>query len=207
MLLLRECLTFDQAGMITETAADDKGNKSLYMQGRFIVGGVKNLNQRVYPVSEIKAAVDHINTLISNGESVLGECDHPQELTINLDRVSHVIEKMWMEGNVGMGRLKVIPTPKGEIIRTLVENNIKLGISSRGSGNVDYNGNVEGFEIITCDLVAKPSGQDCFPTPVFEHFGGRRAAVIDDLASSVRYDPAAQKYLTREVMSFIENLK
>lgn len=207
MLLLREHITYDQANFVVETKEDQNGSKSLYMNGIFIQGGVKNFNQRVYPVAEIKKAVDEMNSIISAGDSILGECDHPQELQINLDRVSHMIEKMWMDGNNGMGRLKIIPTPHGQIIRTLIENGVRLGISSRGSGDVDGRGEVSDFSMVTCDLVAKPSGPDCYPTPVYESFNGRRSGVITDLAEAVRYDKSAQKYLNQELKSFIEKLR
>lgn len=206
-MLLRENLTFDQAGMRTELAEDASGTKSLYMQGIFIQGGVKNLNQRNYPVDEISKAVHEVNKIIESGQSVLGECDHPQELTINLDRVSHLIEKMWMDGNSGMGKLKIIPTPHGQLIRTIIEAGGKLGVSSRGSGNVDHRGYVSDFEIVTVDIVAKPSAPNAYPTPVYEAFNGRRGAVIEDLARAVSNDAKAQKYLTEELLRFLDQIK
>src|SRR3954471_8672316 len=143
MTLLTERLTFDQAGMVVEAMLPDEGSeKSLYMKGIFIQGGVRNFNERVYPVKEISRAVDRVNEILSKGESVIGECDHPEELTINLDRVSHIITQMWMDGPNGMGKLKILPTPKGNIIKTLIEANVKLGVSSRGVGNVDDRGEV-----------------------------------------------------------------
>ncbi len=207
-MILRENLTFDQAQLVTEAKDDPMtGNKTLYMQGIFIQGGVTNLNQRVYPVSEIKSAVAAVNAIIEKGESVLGECDHPQELTINLDRCSHMIEKMWMEGNAGMGKLKIIPTPHGQIIRTMIESGVKLGVSSRGSGNVNHRGEVDSFEIVTVDIVARPSAPNAYPSPVFEAFNGRRGNIIHDLAIAVGHDKHAQKYLTEELNSFIASLK
>jgi hypothetical protein len=175
-MLLRENLTFDQAGMKSELVEDASGTKSLYMQGIFIQGGVKNLNERNYPVEEISKAVNLVNQTLESGQSVFGECDHPQELTINLDRVSHMIEKMWMKDNVGMGKLKIIPTEKGQLIRTIIEAGGKLGVSSRGSGNVDHRGHVSDFEIVTVDIVARPSAPNAYPVPVYEAFNGASAA-------------------------------
>ena len=99
MSLLREHLTFDNARMevLAESSADGKG-KSLYMKGIFVQGGVKNANQRVYPVQEIGQAVNQVNQQLKEGYSVLGELDHPDDLKINLDRVSHMITEMWMDG-------------------------------------------------------------------------------------------------------------
>ena len=89
MLSLRETLTFDQAKIVVESK-DEHNGKSLYMKGICIQGGVKNANQRVYPVSEISRAVSTLNDQITGGYSVLGEVDHPEGLNINLDRVSHM---------------------------------------------------------------------------------------------------------------------
>lgn len=209
MTILTERLTFDQAHMVVESAAPDKEGapKNLFMKGIFIQGGVKNHNERVYPIKEISGAVHRITGMLRTGDSVLGECDHPEELTINLDRVSHMITDMWMDGSAGMGKLKILPTPMGNIIRTLIESDVKLGVSSRGVGNVDDKGEVSSFEIITVDVVARPSGPDCFPKPVYESRQGRRGAVIRDLAEAVSHDPKAQKHLHKELLTWIDNLR
>ena len=125
-LYLKENLTFDRAGMqiLSEDSADGKG-KNLYMKGIFIEGGVKNANQRVYPVHEIGRAVDTINEQIKGGYSVLGEVDHPDDLKINLDRVSHMIEQMWMDGPCGYGKLKVLPTPMGKLVEAMITSGVK----------------------------------------------------------------------------------
>ena len=140
LLNLRENLTYDQAKMVLETTENDKGGKDLYLKGICIQGGVKNANQRVYPVTEIGRAVNTLNDQISGGYSVLGEVDHPEGLNINLDRVSHMITEMWMDGPNGYGKLKVLPTPMGQIVQTMLESGVKLGVSSRGSGNVTEDG-------------------------------------------------------------------
>jgi len=149
---LKEHLNFNTAGMVVEKA---EGGKDLYMKGICIQGGVKNANERVYPVTEIENAVKTLNEQISGGYSVLGEVDHPDDLKINLDRVSHMIENMWMDGPNGCGKLKVLPTPMGQLVQTMLESGVKLGVSSRGSGNVNEgDGKVSDFEIITVDIVS-----------------------------------------------------
>lgn len=201
-MILREWSSFDQANVQTQTSDD---GKDLYLTGIFLQGGVRNLNERNYPVSEIRKAVENVNEILSRGESVLGECDHPEQLTINLDRVSHMITKMWMDGNSGMGKLKIIPTPVGNIIRTIIESGAKLGVSSRGSGNVSHNGEVSDFEIVTVDIVAKPSAPNAYPKPVYEALNGRRGAITEDLARAVSHDPKAQKYLLTELLGWLDN--
>ena len=112
-LILTERMNFDETQCLVEGGGLNESGKpkDLYMRGIFVQGGVKNHNQRVYPVSEIRHAVDQIDETLRRGESVLGEADHPEELNINIDRVSHMITEMYMEGGNGMGKLKILPTP------------------------------------------------------------------------------------------------
>lgn len=207
-IYLQEQLSFDQAEMVVES--DEKDGKNLYMKGIFIQGGVRNANQRVYPVSEIAKAVKTLNDQIAGGYSVLGEVDHPQDLRINLDRVSHLITEMWMEGPNGIGKLKILPTPMGQLVKTMVESGVKLGVSSRGSGNVkeDGTGQVSDFEIVTVDVVAQPSAPGAYPTAIYEHLmnskGGLKAF---NLASEVRHDPKAQKFLKEQLVNIIRGLQ
>ena len=207
MQYLSETLTFDQAKIVVESA--DEG-KDLYMKGICIQGGVRNANQRVYPVSEIGRAVKTLNDQCSGGYSVLGEVDHPEGLNINLDRVSHMITEMWMDGPNGYGKLKVLPTPMGQLVKTMLESGVKLGVSSRGSGNVmeDGSGQVSDYEIITVDVVAQPSAPGAYPTPIYEHLlnarGGYKAL---ELAREVRGDDKAQKYLKESLVNIIKGLQ
>jgi hypothetical protein len=204
---LREVINPNVASLTTESRENGKGGKDLYMNGIFIQGGVKNQNQRVYPVNEIANAVKTLKEKISSGFTVLGEADHPDDLNINLDRVSHMIVDMDMNGQDGTGKLKILPTPMGNVCKTLLENGVKLGVSSRGSGNVDGSGNVSEFEIITVDIVANPSAPNAYPSPIYEHLmNHRKANTIWDVASSIPTDKKAQKYLKEEMLSFIQDL-
>lgn len=204
---LTERLTFDQANIVTEAIDDGKGGKNLYMEGIFVQGDKRNQNQRIYPVSEIQKAVKSVQEKIDSGFSVLGEADHPEDLQVNLDRVSHMIERMWMNGSDGYGRLKLLPTPMGQICITLLGNGVKLGVSSRGSGNVNESGNVSEFEIQTVDIVANPSAPDAYPDPLYEQImNGARGNILMDVAQATNHDDAAQKYLQEEVLKFINNL-
>jgi hypothetical protein len=180
------------------------------MSGICIQGGIRNANQRVYPVSEISKAVKTLNDQIQNGYSVLGEVDHPDDLKINLDRVSHMITNMWMEGPNGYGKLKILPTPMGQLIKTMLESGVKLGVSSRGSGNVSDSGSgeVSDFEIITVDMVAQPSAPGAYPTPIYEHLMNTKGGLKSfRIAEEVRGDPKAQKYLKESLLNIISNLQ
>ena len=205
---LQEHLTFNQANIVTEAIEESHGGKSLYMKGIFIEGDVRNQNNRIYPAKEIHNAVKSLNEKIKKGYSVLGEADHPDDLNINLDRVSHMITEMDIDGNNGIGKLKILPTPMGNICKTLLESGVKLGVSSRGSGNVNESGHVKDFEIITVDIVANPSAPDAYPDPIYERImNHNRGNVLMDVASAVRHDERAQRYLQEEVTKFITNLK
>lgn len=204
---LRENLSFDQAGLILERTEDGNGGKTLHLNGICIQGDIRNQNQRIYSSSEISRAVKTVTELMAGGYSCLGEVDHPADLRINLDRVSHMITKMWMDGPNGYGKLKILPTPMGQLVATMLESGVKLGVSSRGSGEVDESGNVHGFEIITVDVVAQPSAPGAYPTPVYEHImnstGGLRSL---NISKEVQGDPKAQKYIAESLKNIILRL-
>ena len=207
-LYLKEHLTFDRAGMVVESVSEgDK--KHLYMKGIFIQGGVKNANERVYPVSEIETAVGTLNEQITSGYSVLGEVDHPDDLKINLDRVSHMITSMWMDGDNGFGKLKILPTPMGDLVKTMLESGVKLGVSSRGSGNVnDYDGKVSDFEIVTVDIVAQPSAPNAYPKAIYEGMMNmRHGHRLLDIAKDAQGNKKVETFLKEEVMRLIKDLK
>ena len=207
MTVLIERLSHNQANVKSRIVESDDGSKSMFMEGIFVQGDVKNANERVYPVSEIKRAVESVQAKIKEGFPVLGECDHPPELTVNVDRVSHIIENMWMDGPNGFGKLKIVPTPMGNIIRTLIESGATLGVSSRGSGEVDHAGKVSNYEIITVDIVAQPSAPEAYPKAIRESLWNMRGGYgMYNLAEEMVYDKKAQKYLQEGILKFIEEL-
>jgi len=208
MAYLKENLTFDAAKIVVESSGEGS-SKNLFMKGICIQGGVKNANQRVYPVNEIEKAVSTLNEQITGGYSVLGEVDHPDDLKINLDRVSHMITEMWMDGPNGYGKMKILPTPMGQLVTTMLESGVKLGVSSRGSGNVNEgNGHVSDFEIVTVDVVAQPSAPNAYPTAIYEGLmnmkNGHR---LHEMAKEAGVDNKVQKYLKEEVKKLIQDLK
>jgi hypothetical protein len=210
MKTLREQLTFNQANIqVLEESGPDGHGKNLYLKGICIEGNKRNANDRVYPMHEISKAVNTINEQIKSGNSVLGEVDHPDDLKINLDRVCHSVEGMWMEGDTGCGKLKILPTPMGELIKTLLTSGIKLGVSSRGSGNVDdRTGHVSDFEIVTIDVVAQPSAPNAYPKAIYESlmnmkYGHRLLEVAKEAGENNK----VQKYLKNEVVKLIRELK
>jgi hypothetical protein len=206
MRYLQEHLNFNQAKI--RVLVEDEG-KTLYMEGVCIEGGVKNANERVYPVEEISRAVDSVNKQVHDGYSVLGEVDHPEDLKINLDRVSHCIDKMWMDGPAGYGKLRILPTPMGQLVKTMLDSGVKLGVSSRGSGNVnDGNGRVSDFEIVTVDIVAQPSAPNAYPKAIYEGLRNMKYGhKVLEIAREAGTDSKVQRYLTQEVKRLIRDLK
>ena len=187
---------------------ESKDGKDLFMQGLFIQGDVKNQNGRVYPKDEIKNAVNSVKERLGKGETVMGELDHPEELQINLDRVSHIITDLYCEGSDGLGKLKIIETPMGNIARALLKAGAKLGVSSRGSGNVNDNGNVSDFDIVTVDIVAQPSAPDAYPKTIYESlFNMQGGSQMFDTARALTHDKSAEKHLMKAITGFINDLK
>jgi hypothetical protein len=177
--------------------------RNLYLSGRMMTGEQKNLNQRVYPISEIARAVSNINEKIKEGVSVCGELNHPDNLSIDLKNVSHIITEAWMDGANAMGKCKILNTPSGIIVQNLIQGGVKLGVSSRGTGNVTSEGIVEDFSFVTLDIVAQPSGPGCYPDVIRESVENTK---ILTLAEAVQNDPKAQKYLQMEINKFLMSL-
>ncbi len=201
---LYEYMNPEQAHIQLMESAD---GKDLFMSGLFIEGNVKNQNGRVYPKEEIQRAVESITKRLSRGESVLGELDHPEQLQINLDRVSHIITEMRCDGANGIGKLKIIATPMGNIVRILLKD-VRLGVSSRGSGNVDESGRVSDFDIITVDIVAQPSAPNAYPKTIYESlFNMQGGEVIYRTATAMTHDKGAEKHLIKQMKKLINELK
>ena len=160
-------------------------------------------------MNEIERAVGTLNEQISKGYSVMGEVDHPDDLKINLDRVSHLITSMWMDGPNGFGKLKILPTPMGQLVSTMLQSGVKLGVSSRGSGNVnDSNGHVSDFEIVTVDIVAQPSAPNAYPKAIYEGLMNMKYGhKVLEMAKEAGGDNKVQRYLKSEVIKLIKDLK
>jgi hypothetical protein len=144
-----------------------------------------------------------INEKIKEGAYIMGELNHPENLSIDLKNVSHIITEAWMEGNNAVGKCKILNTPSGQIVKQLIEGGVRLGVSSRGTGNVTNEGIVEDFSFVTLDIVAQPSGPGCYPDVVRESIENPK---ILSLAEAVREDPKAQKYFKEEVLKFINSI-
>ena len=162
-IVLIEELMPSQTNLITEASQD---GKNVWLSGIFMQSEIKNRNGRLYPLSEISSAVNTAKQRITESNGLFGELDHPSSLTINLDRISHVITDLWMNGNNAHGKARLLNTPCGLIAQELVKSGVKMGVSSRGAGSVTESGGVSGFNFVTVDLVAQPSAPEAYPSSV-----------------------------------------
>jgi hypothetical protein len=192
-LILQEYISNGQAKLMPDQTefVDERGNKrkNWHLKGIFVQSEKQNLNGRIYPKHEIESALDDLNEQIKSYGGVLGELDHPDTLVINAHNVSHMITEIHMDGYNGVGDMKILSsTPSGKIVEGLLMDGVPLGVSSRGSGNVDdYTGEVSDFKIITVDIVATPSAQDARPTPVYEKFQGGKGQHLYNSAADYIY--------------------
>ncbi|AGC35200.1 hypothetical protein GNZ01_06240 [Escherichia coli] len=203
--MIREWSSFNDSKVVLEHRDNGFGGRDCYLRGIAIQADQRNLNERIYPLSEITRAVNNMNQRLAKGESILVECDHPETLTINLDRVAAMITKVWMEGANGMAEIKLLDTAHGQNIRKMLEAGVKLGVSSRGSGNVDYNGIVSDFEIITIDIVAQPSAPEAYPTAVFESLMSKYGSPCN--SSKKITESKKVNNLDSEIYDFFKKLK
>jgi len=203
--ILIEMLTPEETRMVTETAGP---GKELCMRGILMQSSIKNRNGRYYTLEEMSQQVEAAKKTIKTNDGIWGELDHPQSLNINLDRVSHVITEMYMEGPNCMGKIEIVPTvPMGQILKGLVEfRKGRVGVSSRAAGNVNESGMVSGFSFVTVDAVANPSADKARPESIYEgleNFNGGQK--IKSLAEAACEDPKAQKYLKEAILKWVES--
>ena len=206
MKLLTEFISFDRLEVLKEN--DKDGKKIFRLKGPFLEASIRNKNGRIYSKEIL---VREVNSFVENKikkNRSMGELDHPENPQINLERVSHIIESLEMKDNVGYGCAKLIDTPMGRIARTLVDEGIIVGMSSRGVGTLDGENVKEDYALITVDIVADPSAPNCFVEGVLENKewiiqGDRIVEVaVQNLKKSVdkKYDP---KSLSNDVLSYM----
>ena len=172
MKLITEMIESD-VQFITEAKED--GGKNYFIEGVFMQGEIKNRNGRKYPINTLLKEVKRYNKEYVEQNRAYGELGHPQGPTINLERVSHMIKELYQDGNNIMGKAKIMTeTPMGKIVKNLMDEGAKLGVSSRGMGTLkqDRDGtNVvsSDFQLATAaDIVADPSAPDAFVEGVME---------------------------------------
>ena len=152
---------------------NEKGEKDYFIEGIFMQSEIKNRNGRIYPKEVIQKEVKRYNKEFVEKKRAFGELGHPEGPTINLDKVSHMIEKLEEDGNNFVGRAKILSTPNGQIVKNLIDDGAKLGVSSRGLGSLESKGNAQyvkdDFQLATAgDIVADPSAPEAFVNGIME---------------------------------------
>ena len=181
MKLIREYFELCEGGVCQDLLTEDDkkfvSDGGLMLSGLMQMAETKNGNGRVYPQPILEREIANYAKLVSERRA-LGELDHPDSSVINLANASHMVTRIWMEGKKCMGTIRVLETPSGQILRSLVESGVKLGISSRGMGSVTERNGVtmveDDFQLLCFDMVSDPSTPGAFmlkeakePTNVF----------------------------------------
>lgn len=156
------------------TEATENGKKNYYIEGIFMQGDIKNRNGRIYPSAVLEKEMNRYNTDFIQTKRALGELGHPDGPQINGDRVSHLITEMKKDGSNFIGKAKILGTPMGEIVKTFIDEGVKVGVSTRGLGSVKptKEGIMEvqnDFHLATVDVVTDPSGPNCFVNGIMEN--------------------------------------
>ena len=167
--LLREYYELCEGGIcqdfLTESEKVEVSNGAMYLTGVMQRADAQNGNGRIYPRNVLERELGNYAKLVEERRA-LGELDHPEDSVINLKNASHMVTKVWWNGNDVMGKVKVLDTPAGQILRSLVNSGVKLGISSRGLGSVhEERGSTiveDDFQLICFDFVSEPSTQGAY---------------------------------------------
>ena len=162
----------DSVEVITEAKED--GKKNYFIEGIFMQGDIKNRNGRIYPSATLETEMKRYNTEFIETKRALGELGHPDGPQINGDRVSHLITEMRREDNDFYGKAKILSTPMGEIVKSLLDEGVKIGVSTRGLGSVKAGrGGVmevqKDFHLSTVDIVTDPSAPNAFVNGIMEN--------------------------------------
>jgi hypothetical protein len=184
------------------TEAKQNGSKDFFIEGIFMMADSKNRNGRVYESKILKPAVEkYIQEQVKQGRAV-GELNHPDGPTINLDKVSHLITDLRFEGNNVVGKAKILNTPMGQIVKGLLEGGVKLGVSSRGMGSLEErNGSnyvKDDFHLATVDIVQDPSAPAAFVNGIMEGVewvvenGIFKPQEIEKIETEIKRTPKAQ---------------
>ena len=201
------------------TEADEKGNKKYAIEGIFMQAEAKNRNGRIYPKPVMENALNKYNTeQVTKGRAV-GELNHPEGPTVNLDKVSHKIDKLEWKGNDVVGKATILETPMGQIVKGLLDGGVHLGVSTRGMGSLERRGNAmyvkEDFLLNAVDIVQDPSAPSAFVNGVMEgvewvwNNGIIEAKHIEQMETEIKKAPRTDLYETqvREFKNFLSLLK
>jgi len=201
MKLLAEFIDFKNLETISE-------GKSFHIKGPFLQSEVKNKNGRIYSKELYSREVERFNEEKIKTNRALGELDHPSTPSINLNRVSHKIESLVMEGNDGIGTAKILDTPMGRIATSLIQEGIVLGVSSRGVGTLSGNCKInDDYRLITIDLVADPSAPGTFVNGILEskNFIIDGDSIVEVAVNELEKNVNGKRLQSKELLKYLKN--
>ena len=201
------------------TEKSENGSKRHFIEGVFMQSEEKNRNGRIYPKAIMEKAVDrYVTDQVKTGRAV-GELNHPEGPTINLDKVSHIIEKLDWSGNDFVGKARILETPMGNIVKGLLDGGVRLGVSTRGMGSLEERNGVmfvkDYFHLSTVDIVQDPSAPTAFVNGIMEgvewvwNNGIIQSQVIERMETEIKKAPRSNLYevQVREFKNFLSLLK
>lgn len=203
--------------VLTEAKAD--GGKDYFIEGIFMQSEAKNRNGRIYPKSVMEKAVDKYVTEQVKTKRAVGELNHPDGPTVNLDKVSHLIESLNWKGNDVIGKARILDTPMGQIVKGLLDGGVQLGVSTRGMGSLEQRNGVmyvkEDFMLNTVDIVQDPSAPTAFVNGIMEgvdwvwNNGIIEPREVIVMETEIKKAPRADLYETqvREFKNFLSLVK
>jgi|TARA_R110002033_G_scaffold73011_2_gene124318 hypothetical protein len=211
---------FTETGLqcITEAKKDGSG-KNYIIEGVFAQADQKNRNGRIYPRPIMENAVNKYVTEQVSKKRAVGELNHPEGPTVNLDKVSHLITDLRLEGNDVVGKAQILDTPMGKIVKGLLEGGVQLGVSTRGMGSIENRNGVayvkDDFILATVDIVQDPSAPDAFVNGIMEgvdwvwNNGILEQSVIEDMETEIKNAPKAYSSAVqiREFKNFLSLIK
>tara|TARA_B110000908_G_scaffold37528_1_gene45090 strand:+ start:12219 stop:12872 length:654 start_codon:yes stop_codon:yes gene_type:complete len=210
---------YTETGVQCIVEKKEDGTKTHFIEGNFAQAEVKNRNGRIYPLNVMAQAVEKYNSEQVKMGRAVGELNHPDGPTINLDKVSHLITELKMSGKNVVGKARILSTPMGKIVEGLLEGGVQLGVSTRGMGSLEQRNSVmyvkEDFMLNTVDIVQDPSAPNAFVNGIMEgvdwiwNNGIIEAQEIERIETEIKKTPRADLYevQVREFKNFLSLLK
>lgn len=214
--LLVEQPTYELKYLVEEQNRNSPSN--MFIKGPFLMANEANRNKRVYPLDEMVREVSRYDREMIKGNRATGELNHPTSPEINLERACHIVTELKQDGNIFEGKSKILSTPVGQVVRSLIMDGVKLGVSSRALGRVDQEngvGKVSDFRLVAIDVVADPSVPTAFVNGILESKqwvlkdNGELEAFYEKFEKSISNLPLKNKdaYLREQFVAFINALK
>lgn len=216
--LIVETPTYDRKDYDVITESLDNGEKHMYISGPFTEAESRNRNQRIYPIQEMEEQIHMFNESYVKMNRATGELEHPEYPNLDARKACHLIKEMHQDGMVFYGKSRILSTPDGKIVESLLRDGVQLGVSSRSLGNVDANGIVTDFQLCTFDIVHDPSCQKAFVNGILEsrnwicNFNAQNEVAYEQFDKKLAHMPRMNsadksKYLYEACLELINKLK